>query len=77
MLCLGLTIWAVLPYGLGWPFWLGMAVAAAQVIWHFTLIRNRSREGCFVAFSKSHYIGMAILWAWRWVLRCVKPRQTL
>ena len=60
VLCLGLTIWAVLPYGLGWPFWLGMAVAAAQVIWHFTLIRNRSREGCFVAFSKSHYIGMAI-----------------
>ena len=50
----------MLPYGLGWPFWLGMAVAAAQVIWHFTLIRNRSREGCFVAFSKSHYIGMAI-----------------
>lgn len=60
VLCLALTVWAVLPYGLGWPFWLGMAVAAAQVVWHYTLIKDRTREGCFVAFSKSHYIGMAI-----------------
>lgn len=60
VLCLGLTILAVLPYGLGWPFWLGMALATAQVVWHFTLIKARTREGCFVAFSKSHYIGMTI-----------------
>ena len=60
VLCLGLTIWAVLPYGLAWPFWLGMAAAGAQVLWHFTLIKDRTREGCFVAFSKSHYIGMTI-----------------
>jgi 4-hydroxybenzoate polyprenyltransferase len=59
-LCLVLTIIAVLPYGLGWPFWLGMAVAAAQVVWHFTLIKDRARAGCFTAFSKSHYIGMTI-----------------
>ena len=37
-----------------------MAAAAAQVVWHFTLIKDRTREGCFVAFSKSHYIGMTI-----------------
>ena len=60
VLCLVLTVWAVLPYGLGWPFWVGMALATAQVIWHYTLIRNRTREGCFVAFSKSHWIGMTI-----------------
>jgi 4-hydroxybenzoate polyprenyltransferase len=59
-LCLALTAWAVAPYGLGWPFGVGMAAAAAQVLWHFTLIRHRTREGCFVAFSKSHYIGMTI-----------------
>jgi 4-hydroxybenzoate polyprenyltransferase len=59
-LCLVLTIIAVLPYGLGWPFWLGMAVAAGQVLWHFTLIKDRARAGCFTAFSKSHYIGMTI-----------------
>ena len=60
VLCLVLTVWAVLPYGLGWPFWVGMALATAQVIWHYTLIKNRTREGCFVAFSKSHWIGMTI-----------------
>ena len=59
-LCLALTAWAVLPYGLAWPFWLGMAGAAAQVLWHFTLIKGRTREGCFVAFSQSHYIGMTL-----------------
>ena len=59
-LCLGLTVLAVLPYGVGWPFWLGIAAAAAQVVWHFSLIKNRTREGCFVAFSKSHYIGMTV-----------------
>ena len=60
VLCLGLTVLAVLPYGLGWPFWVGIAVAAAQVLWHFSLIKDRTREGCFVAFSKSHYIGMTV-----------------
>ncbi|MBD9400304.1 4-hydroxybenzoate octaprenyltransferase [Comamonas sp. CMM02] len=60
VLCMVLTIWALLPYGLGWPFWLGMAGAAAQVAWHFTLIKDRQRAGCFVAFSKSHYIGLTI-----------------
>jgi 4-hydroxybenzoate polyprenyltransferase len=50
----------VLPFGLAWPFWLGLAVAAAQVTWHFTLIRHRAREGCFVAFSKSHWIGASL-----------------
>lgn len=59
-LCLGLTVLAVMPYGLGWPFWVGMAVAAVQVVWHFTLIQHRQREGCFVAFSKSHWIGCSI-----------------
>ena len=37
-----------------------MGVAAAQIVWHYTLIRNRTREGCFVAFSKSHWIGASI-----------------
>ena len=60
VLCLGLTAWVLAPYGLGWPLWLGLGVAAAQVAWHFTLIKDRTREGCFTAFSKSHWIGAAI-----------------
>lgn len=59
-LCWGLIAWVLAPYQLGRPFWLGMGVAAAQIVWHFSLIKNRTREGCFVAFSKSHWIGAAI-----------------
>ncbi|RGE45693.1 4-hydroxybenzoate octaprenyltransferase [Comamonas testosteroni] len=59
-LCWGLIAWVLAPYQLGWPFWLGMGVAAAQIVWHYTLIKDRTREGCFVAFSKSHWIGASI-----------------
>ncbi|SDM33440.1 4-hydroxybenzoate polyprenyltransferase [Oryzisolibacter propanilivorax] len=60
VLCLGLTAAALAPQGLGWPLWLGLGAAAAQVAWHWTLIRGRTRAGCFVAFSQSHWIGAAI-----------------
>ena len=60
VLCWALIAWVLAPYQLGWPFWLGMGVAAVQIGWHYTLIRHRTREGCFVAFSKSHWIGAAI-----------------
>ena len=43
-----------------WPLALGFAAAAAQVAWHYTLIRTRTREGCFVAFKQSHWIGAAV-----------------
>lgn len=60
LLCLALTAAVLLPLGLGWPVWLGLGAAAAQVAWHYTLIRGRTREGCFVAFSKSHWIGATL-----------------
>ena len=37
-----------------------VAVAGGQMVWHYRLIRSRSREGCFTAFSKSHWIGVAL-----------------
>ncbi|MFT3813494.1 MAG: 4-hydroxybenzoate octaprenyltransferase [Acidovorax sp.] len=58
--CWGLTAWALWPLVAGWPFALGLAAAAAQMAWHYTLIRHRTREGCFRAFSKSHWIGAAL-----------------
>ncbi len=42
----------------GW--WLGVAAAAAQVLWHATLIRTRSRDGCFQAFRVNHWVGFAV-----------------
>ena len=41
-------------------FVLGWAVAAAQVVWHFFLIRQRTREGCFKAFRLNHWLGFSV-----------------
>jgi 4-hydroxybenzoate polyprenyltransferase len=32
-------------------------VALAQVVWHYTLIRHRARDGCFTAFRANHWLG--------------------
>ncbi len=41
-------------------FALAWAVAAAQVVWHFFLIRGRTREGCFQAFRLNHWLGASV-----------------
>ena len=46
--------------GLGGWFLAGLGVAAAQAAWHCTLIRDRSREGCFRAFRANHWLGFAV-----------------
>ncbi len=56
------AIWAaaLVPLALGGPFWLAIAAVLAQVAWHFTLIRHRTREGCFTAFRQNHWIGFTL-----------------
>jgi 4-hydroxybenzoate polyprenyltransferase len=46
--------------GLGWPFYAGLAIAAAMMVYHWSLIRSRSREGCFKAFMHNNWVGGAI-----------------
>ena len=47
------------------------AGAAAQALWHYTLIRDRSRDGCFKAFRLNHWLGFTLFagtvagYAWR------------
>ncbi len=57
-----LVVWAtVLLQALASPWWwLGWTAAWAQVVWHATLIRDRSREGCFKAFRANHWVGFAL-----------------
>jgi 4-hydroxybenzoate polyprenyltransferase len=57
-----LAAWAALgmSQGLRWVFLAGIAAAALQALWHFTLIRTRSREGCFKAFRLNHWLGFAV-----------------
>ena len=46
--------------GLGAVYLAGIAVAALQAAWHFTLIRGRTRDGCFRAFRANHWLGFAV-----------------
>jgi 4-hydroxybenzoate polyprenyltransferase len=39
---------------------MGLAVAALQAVWHFVLIKDRTREGCFKAFRLNHWVGFAV-----------------
>ena len=57
-----LAVWAWLGAGLGhrWPYFAGLAAAALIALWHFTLIRGRSRDGCFRAFRLNHWLGFAV-----------------
>src|SRR5262245_51235470 len=49
-----------LRLSLPWPFYAGLAGAAAIAGYHWTLIRGRSREGCFRAFRHNNWLGAAV-----------------
>ena len=59
---LHLASWALIgrALGLGGWFYVGVAAAAVQALWHLALIRGRSREGCFKAFRLNHWLGFAL-----------------
>ena len=59
---LHLAGWALLgrALGLGPVFLLGLAAAAVQALWHWRLIRGRTREGCFRAFRLNHWLGFSV-----------------
>ena len=46
--------------GLGWPYWLGITVAASISLYHYTLIRHRDRAQCFKAFVHNNWLGAAV-----------------
>ena len=57
-----LGIWGLLlAQSLSYPAWIaGLAVAAAQSLWHYRLIRLRERDNCFTAFRQNHWLGFAV-----------------
>ena len=57
-----LTIWALalVEYVPGAMFYMALVLALGQVVWHYTLIRSRSREGCFKAFRRNHWLGFTL-----------------
>jgi 4-hydroxybenzoate polyprenyltransferase len=57
---LGVWTWAYQMAAPGLAFYLGIAVAAAQATWHWALIRDRTRDGCFRAFRLNHWVGFSV-----------------
>ena len=60
LLFLGFWLVALAPRALGAIFYIAIAVALAQVVWHWWLIRTRTREGCFRAFRMNHWVGFTL-----------------
>ena len=64
MLCYALYLvswtWLGRTLGLGLWFLAGIAAAALQALWHYSLIRTRTREGCFKAFVANHWLGASV-----------------
>jgi 4-hydroxybenzoate polyprenyltransferase len=64
MLCYAsfLCIWALVLAGrIPLPLVLTTtAIAAAQAVWHYALIRDRERESCFKAFRLNHWLGFTV-----------------
>jgi len=57
---LAIWSWAILPQPRAGAWWIGVAVVLAQVAWHATLIKDRTREGCFKAFRANHWVGFTL-----------------
>ena len=57
-----LIVWGAIGAQLGyrWPYFAGLVAAAFIAAWHYSLIRGRSRGGCFRAFRLNHWLGFAV-----------------
>lgn len=64
MLCYGATLALLALAGwledFGLPYGAGLVVAALLAAYHYTLIRGRTREGCFRAFNHNTWFGAAV-----------------
>ena len=48
------------PENLGGHWTVALCLAGLQAVWHFLLIMDRSREGCFRAFRSNHWLGATV-----------------
>jgi 4-hydroxybenzoate polyprenyltransferase len=57
-----LSVWSLALYRQDLPaiYWIAIGVSLAQVVWHYRLIKDRTREGCFKAFRINHYLGLSV-----------------
>ncbi|MBQ0918671.1 4-hydroxybenzoate octaprenyltransferase [Hydrogenophaga aromaticivorans] len=51
------ALWSVVN---PWVWGAMLVVALGQVAWHFHLIKDRTRDGCFKAFRLNHWLGFTV-----------------
>ena len=59
-LMVALLAWLGFTLHLRWPYYAGLAAAAVMMLYHYLLIRGRTREGCFRAFRHNNWVGLVI-----------------
>ena len=59
-LYLAIWLWVSARHAPSALLYITFALAAAQALWHFTLIRTRTREGCFKAFKQNHWLSATV-----------------
>ena len=57
---LAVLVWVGVLLQRGWPYYAGLGGAGAMMVYHWFLIRGRSRAGCFKAFMHNNWVGGAI-----------------
>jgi 4-hydroxybenzoate polyprenyltransferase len=64
MICYAATLVILAEVGqqlnYGEPYFAGLGLAGALAAYHFFLIRDRSRDGCFAAFRHNNWFGAAV-----------------
>jgi 4-hydroxybenzoate polyprenyltransferase len=62
LVMVALLVWLGFRLQMSWPWFVGVAVAAALFIRQQYMVRNRDRGACFNAFLNNNWVGVAI-WA--------------
>jgi 4-hydroxybenzoate polyprenyltransferase len=60
VLCLAALALAGREFGLKWPYFAGLLVAAGLFVYHLYLIRDRDEAACFRAFKHNSWVGLAV-----------------
>ncbi len=57
---IGGMVWIGMTRYFGPFYYAGLGAASLIAVWHWWMIRDRSREGCFRAFLHNHWLGLAV-----------------
>ncbi|MEM9757704.1 MAG: 4-hydroxybenzoate octaprenyltransferase [Pseudomonadota bacterium] len=60
VLCLAALTLAGRQFGLAWPYFASLVIAAGLFVYHLYLIRERDEAACFRAFTHNTWVGLTV-----------------